>query len=610
MNTIRDACLARLAHFSEPIKGVALQLVEQRMSSQAEAFTLIDNIFTVTLKVDFNRVPYTVYVKGLRLLLTEDVEVVTHRLSEFAKKVIFPTSRIQAFPERAQILVKNALAYAIDHVTELETPDLYLLVIESELEKWEARLVDITARFKAVEPFFIPEIDHMPLVAATECSKGDTPYYVMKDVFEVFKAGLTDQANMLCHTHLGARVWTKIDPPATCRTAIQNVIACRRYIFTSTIRPSAHVAFCNNLARQHLRCNQLLDVYSQFIGNWRGRTYCTLEDAVRTIPCQLTAPTDMLFMPPIKTKACVDSRSNPVHLQPVDRQALYCELERSDKTLPQVFTAGSEKDSTESGMLLEGQITYTTCARRGRRERMEDAHLVTTITLMDGTECPFFALMDGHGGNASVSDLLKEMVAPTVQSWLNAALFEKGDFDLIFRNALKVAMVQLDALVKSMSEIPFRSGSTCMFCFIYKNRLFTVNMGDSRAVLSSGHQLNIEANASSLEYRKKIEKRGGTITKEGRIGVLLPFSNFGNYDNPYVRPYTGIHVVALEPQSSCHLLRLILCCDGVTDRCTTGKLQELLCQGKSAQDIVALAYDDGAEDNLTAIVLDLPYTLQ
>ncbi len=529
--------------------------------------------------------------------------------------IIFPENRINAFPEMARPVLLAALYAAITKIQGAAEPGVYQAAFNKELEQWERCQKLFTSRFTMLASLFAPDIDRRLLAVKTVYSQAGSYSELLAEVFECYKTLVMEQTTQRCQELFGTILHTPHDlTPWEGASAESAARMFRRHVFSVMVRPSAHVAFCKRLSTMNLSFNQLLDVYKRFIKSWQTTSEHTVEAAMNTLAClnSIAEPTDLSFVPDTKTAICSDRRGRPVHLKPVDRLKLYRTIPPNTDVLEPITDDGNTNDEVKDGTLLNGTITYSSCARQGRRPAMEDADLIDSFTLSDGTECPLFAIMDGFNQSIHVSHTLKAVLATTVKSWLDAALKEPKDFDLSFRNALKIGMIQLDLVIKSMFDGMFLSptpaGSTCIFCFIYKNRLFTVNIGDSRAVTSSGQQLNTEAGKDNPDYVRKIEKLGGMVDK-GRVDGLLPFSVFGAYYCSFVRASPSIHVLKLKPQENGNPLRLFLSCDGVPDIFTTAHIAKLLNQGKTAQDIVSEAYNNGAEDNLSVIVADIPYAV-
>lgn len=367
--------------------------------------------------------------------------------------------------------------------------------------------------------------------------------------------------------------------------------------FRRIVGPNLHIRFSQLVAEKNCSFSELLGRYEALRERW-NRVH-TVEEALKLLEEPASA-NNLPLIPAAKTEVCKDTRGFGVHLRAVDPESVHSrQIPLAVPHNPYISrNYHSCKQVGEENKI--GNISYSIFATNGREKIMLDGFLATEITLQDGTKTALFAVMDGHGG-LGVVEALNMSLASTVTAWLNAALQEPHPIEVAIHNAMKIAMVQLNHQFKELFKEFFQEiGSTLIFSFIYKGKIYTTSVGDSRAVASTGQQLSIDANKESQYFVEKIEKRGGTIDAEGRVdGNLLTFSTFGDFDMHHQCAYATTHYVEAHGK-----VRVALATDGVTELISSQDLIKMLNEGSSADQIVLNAYNKGAADNLTAIVFE------
>lgn len=252
------------------------------------------------------------------------------------------------------------------------------------------------------------------------------------------------------------------------------------------------------------------------------------------------------------------------------------------------------------------------CSDRGRRHKMEDAHLISSFvcTLSNKTSYPahLLALFDGHGGDRAALYAKKHL-----QSGLEKTLLE-GDPEQLSNqqiwNGLKTA------LVATSHNFPGFEGTTALIALIINDQLWIANVGDSRAVFNHQGvpiQLSEDAKPTERKYQNSIEKRGGKVYL-GRLQNANPFPSLSTaraLGDPELEPgitarskNTMIPLSTIEPGDD-----LILACDGIFDIASTRQIVDAAhshpeeSASNLAQNIVSSAYASGSRDNLSTIVV-------
>lgn len=274
-----------------------------------------------------------------------------------------------------------------------------------------------------------------------------------------------------------------------------------------------------------------------------------------------------------------------------------------------------------SESLRVGKYQVGVCHAQGRRPSQEDRHVATSfsLSLPGGKEYPvqLFGIFDGHGGpQASLymeQSLQKELIRTLQEFHPNGHLSDQNIW-----NALKLTFVRLSDRFKQLEQ---HSGTTATVVMILDGKLWTANVGDSRTILENKSQeiwqLSEDAKPSDPRYRRGIEKRGGFVSIKGdtpRInGVLAVGRAVGDASvgaGVSSRPkITKIHLSQIRPGS-----HLVLACDGIYDvastrqvGCAVGKRGLFAMNPLTiAKNLVFSSYRAGSQDNLSALVVEIP----
>lgn len=277
-----------------------------------------------------------------------------------------------------------------------------------------------------------------------------------------------------------------------------------------------------------------------------------------------------------------------------------------------------------NGFDLADEKTYIEKANRkigiahmqGKRDSMEDEHLVTDISFKAGASslsAEIYGIFDGHGGS-SASEFSKNHFADELKKSLEKfnrnGLSEEGIFA-----AIKEAYLNLDNAYKGSA------GSTANVAIILNNELWVANVGDTRAVLNNGGtaiQLSEDQKCDNQKYVKGIVKRGGNIINVGipRVnGNLAVPRAIGDHD---IKGIAGHNCIVHSPKITKIPLSeiknnsaLILACDGVWDVCSSPQAVEFEKRHHAqspddvAEGLIVKAYNAGSSDNLSAMVIRL-----
>jgi len=272
------------------------------------------------------------------------------------------------------------------------------------------------------------------------------------------------------------------------------------------------------------------------------------------------------------------------------------------------------------------------CHAQGRRDEMEDEHLVKSFALfIGGKKYPIqlFGIFDGHaGGTASrfVRDHLHHHIERALVKYNSNGLTDVGIW-----NALKMAFVNLnedfkthyghvEKICKKRGKcfVADREGTTATVAMILDGKLWTANVGDSRTVLDNDGdpiQLSEDAKPDGVRYLRGIQHRNGTVVQRdvprvnGSLAVARALGDFGLKGAVSARPKITVQPLStIQPNS-----HLILACDGIYDVGSTKQIVQGVHAHRNAspktlaEDIVFSAYKAGSDDNLSALVVKLKH---
>lgn len=642
MQQLEERVVADLQPLGVELGKKALTIVRQKMgqvrsmcysnsqqypTGQQMVMKLVSDICTLAnaKRSHFPDIPDVVLLRAMEELLDPkrtSVEVLECLVS-YHRSVRMPTAQLARFPEEFRAPIIHSIVQNLASISrnfDRTTPQVHQQSIDDQIASLETKtelMNSVLLSLREIQQVLGPEIDASQLAFTAfrylnEANKD--PFFFAESKKIIIKHFLEE---------LRKRGWQLFDTSSYCTHVNKKHTfepaaykAQKKQLFHTLVRPNAYIIFCQKLARTNATFGQLLALYQQFHNLWDTPEEFTLQEVEEMLSCLDEAPqaNEISLVPETKIRVCNDTRNFPIHLKKVALDTLFNTIPLSSKIHEGIFGRSAHKITQEPpGRLTlktKMEIPYSRSTTQGRRSSMQDADLVTAITLSDGTECPFFAIMDGHGENRIAADFLKLSLASTVQTWLNAALYEKDNFEVAVRNAMKIGMIQLNHVLKNaLGPVVDYAGTTAIFSFICRDLLFTVNIGDSRALASTGHQLSLDANETSALHMRKITKRHGTVDDKGRVGELAVFSTFGDFANPHICAFATIHALRIIQSFDGRKIRLLLACDGVTDVEPSPKLLSSLQQGATAYDIVYNAVHDGSGDNVSAIVAEIPYTI-
>ena len=235
----------------------------------------------------------------------------------------------------------------------------------------------------------------------------------------------------------------------------------------------------------------------------------------------------------------------------------------------------------------------------GKRPYQEDRYVVTNITLPSLAKAKLWALFDGHGGAAVADILVKAFPRAIATALMSVATHVQG--------AIITACLNLDAQLKE------RAGSTAVAILLYNGTLYTINIGDSRALirLATG-TIIVTEDQKPIEgriYNQNAFVVGGYLniaTKTGTasLGVGAAFGDV-EYKDATGGAFNAMPVVnAYKLERAYNPVNAVLASDGLWDVVTSAEVAPMLQHPKPTlcQDLVKLATERGSTDNITVMV--------
>lgn len=112
--------------------------------------------------------------------------------------------------------------------------------------------------------------------------------------------------------------------------------------------------------------------------------------------------------------------------------------------------------------------------------------------ISDNQLCSMFVVIDGHGG-PQCADFLVEHLIPTLKSLFVTQVKEvdySSNINETIHSIFVKAYAQLDqAFYEKDPVVAMNCGATCLILMILGSKIYTINLGDSRAIMSKKGQV-------------------------------------------------------------------------------------------------------------------------
>lgn len=324
-----------------------------------------------------------------------------------------------------------------------------------------------------------------------------------------------------------------------------------------------------------------------------------------------------LIPPDQITKKLINQRLDAEEAQTLQvNNALFTQLMISRRKVNYVYTSkkGDPEDLTipEPVQVLGASVGVASC--RGKRTRMEDAHLATEISFdIAGKthKAALFGVFDGHRGSACARFLAKNL-----EKSLQAKMADLSDAGIstAFQQAFH------DLKMKFL-ETGNRSGSTASVVLVLPKEngskdIFCANAGDTRALIEDNGEalaLSMDAKPHFKKFHKGIIARGGAVINGrvmGKLSVARGFEGCPLVKGPVsARP----KIIKRTVYPGATKKRLFIACDGLFDVCSSKQVAQHLpvmheanlSPNQMAEHLLRAAWAAESKDNITAMVVDL-----
>jgi serine/threonine protein phosphatase PrpC len=231
----------------------------------------------------------------------------------------------------------------------------------------------------------------------------------------------------------------------------------------------------------------------------------------------------------------------------------------------------SETSTTTSGKKILKQVTLIDtpphgCAvgKVGARPSMEDEHV--TASFADGVN--LYAVFDGHGGSRVSKFLMDELPRELYNSLQHVDL----DNEELIKGTIIDTYARVDATIEKQH---IRDGSTAVAILQIFNKLYFINLGDSRAILvNNGKVVHATIDQKPDDERERIHAAGGFVMG-GRVNASLAVARAfgdrdlkldeaGNYMGPNA-PVSSVPVITTYQLKPNETYIAVLACDGLWD---------------------------------------------
>ena len=254
---------------------------------------------------------------------------------------------------------------------------------------------------------------------------------------------------------------------------------------------------------------------------------------------------------------------------------------------------------------------------QGKREDNEDKH--DHIININGDNINinpinFFAVFDGHGGK-NISTFLKKNLSKYYLSKIDKSIYTKKNSE-IFNKYTELLFDKLqNKLIKKHPRISQFCGSTACIGVQFENKLWIINVGDSRVIKCNkcniAEQLSLDHKPNNPIEKKRIEQLGGNINFDGfdwRVKGLSLSRAFGDLDcTPFVNHIPDIFNYEIISDDKF----LVFGCDGLYDVLSNQDIVDFIIElyNKNitlrvnyAKELAQYAYNKGSTDNITVII--------
>lgn len=214
---------------------------------------------------------------------------------------------------------------------------------------------------------------------------------------------------------------------------------------------------------------------------------------------------------------------------------------------------------------------------------MEDAHCAKIGLNEQLKDWSFFAVFDGHAGEAVSKYCAENLLDRILQSEDFMKSIAMGDeFSeeqiALAKSGIKSGFLKLDKEMKELPELvekKDKSGSTAVCCLVSPKHFYFINCGDSRAVHSRAGKVffaTSDHKPFNVAEKERIQNAGGSVMLQRVNGSLAVSRALGDYEykqnedktdcEQLVSPEPEINVIERDDTTDEFI---IVACDGIFD---------------------------------------------
>lgn len=224
-----------------------------------------------------------------------------------------------------------------------------------------------------------------------------------------------------------------------------------------------------------------------------------------------------------------------------------------------------------------------------------------------------YAVFDGHGGSAVVNAVVEKLPKRLYQALQNIDLQHQA----VFVQAVQKVFMDLDKEILQHLWLN-SSGCTATLAVIIPNRVYIINLGDSRTILFDQHKILLQSRDHSPTFEdeySRIRSLGGCIISSRVGGILAVSRAFGDYElkcTAQSKNYDCMgwvsalpDIYAYEMPADATDLHLLLASDGLWDAMSSHQAVDLVNRSNyNCHDLIAEAKKHTTDD-ITVIVVDV-----
>jgi serine/threonine protein phosphatase PrpC len=250
----------------------------------------------------------------------------------------------------------------------------------------------------------------------------------------------------------------------------------------------------------------------------------------------------------------------------------------------------------------------------GGRPQNEDTHVIEKLVVDKLGSVIMAGVFDGHGGS-EVSKILAANLGKYLEQRLN--------MELVSNSAPVISRILVQSIIDFDEDLRGKTtqGSTLTLVLITRDKIFSVNLGDSRTVIfTKKGEIVFETKdhkPSDPMERRRIELAGGIVVGwgvprvNGNLSLSRAVGDFSEIDKPLGKPYSISNIPDVRSVDRNQPVSILLACDGIWDVYTTQEAVQFLLRGVEGERsvsrcdrLIEVSLGRGSTDNQTVLLLE------